>query len=82
MKIEILGTGCAKCDLLEKTARSAADRLGVSYELVHIREIREFARRGVMLTPALAVDGRVLIAGKVPPEAELARLLRSAASAP
>lgn len=75
MKIEILGTGCAKCNLLEQTARSAADKLGVPYRLEHIRDIGEFVRRGVMLTPALAVDGRVVVAGRVPTETELMRLL-------
>lgn len=79
MKIEILGTGCAKCNLLEQTARSAADKLGLPYELEHVKDIREFARRGVMLTPALAVDGRILLAGKVPPEVEVSRLLADAA---
>ncbi|TWT44332.1 hypothetical protein RAS1_07450 [Phycisphaerae bacterium RAS1] len=79
MKIEILGTGCAKCNLLEQTTRSAADKLGVPYQLEHIRDIREFARRGVMFTPALVVDGEVLVAGKSPSEAEVSRLLATAA---
>ncbi|MGE0481715.1 MAG: thioredoxin family protein [Phycisphaerae bacterium] len=74
MKIEILGTGCAKCNLLEQTARTAADKLGLAYELEHVNDIREFAKRGVMFTPALAVDGKVLVAGKVPAEAEVMRL--------
>jgi small redox-active disulfide protein 2 len=77
MKIEILGTGCAKCNLLEQTARAAADRLGVPYEVRHIRDIKEFARRGVMFTPALAVDGKVLVAGKTPSESEVMRLLEN-----
>ncbi|GMU39059.1 MAG: TM0996/MTH895 family glutaredoxin-like protein [Phycisphaerae bacterium] len=75
MKIEILGTGCAKCDLLERSVRSAADKLGIAYELAHVKDIREFAKRGVMFTPALVVDGKVVAAGKVPPESEIARLL-------
>ncbi|MBI5866017.1 MAG: TM0996/MTH895 family glutaredoxin-like protein [Planctomycetes bacterium] len=79
MKIEILGTGCAKCDSLERTTKAAADKLGVRYELVHVREIREFAKRGVMFTPALVVNGKVLVAGKAPSEAEIARLLAAAA---
>jgi len=77
MKIEILGTGCAKCNLLEQTAKSAADKLGLSYELEHVRDINEFAKRGVMFTPALIVDGRVLSAGKVPSESEMSRLLNN-----
>jgi small redox-active disulfide protein 2 len=81
MKIEILGTGCAKCNLLEQTAKSAADKLGVPYELDHVKDIREFAKRGVMFTPALAVDGKVVVAGKVPNETELMRLLGGLESA-
>lgn len=80
MRIEILGTGCAKCNLLEKTARSAADKLGIPYELEHVKDIREFAKRGVMFTPALAVDGKVVIAGKVPDEPEIERLLSAAST--
>lgn len=75
MKIEILGTGCAKCNRLEQTARSAADKLGLTYQLEHVTDIREFAKRGVMVTPALVVDGKVIVAGKVPPESEVTRLL-------
>lgn len=80
MKIEILGTGCAKCNLLEQTARSAADKLGLSYELEHVKDIKEFAKRGVMFTPALVVDGKVVVAGRVPPAAEIERLIGAVAS--
>jgi small redox-active disulfide protein 2 len=78
MKIEILGTGCAKCNLLEQSAKAAADKLGLDYELTHVKDINEFMRRGVMFTPALAVDGKVVVAGKVPGEAEIERLLSAA----
>lgn len=78
MKIEILGTGCAKCNLLEQTAKSAADKLGLDYRLEHVKDIKEFAKRGGMFTPALAVDGKVLVAGRVPPEAEVTRILTQA----
>lgn len=81
MRIEILGTGCTKCNLLERTTRAAADRLGLHYELEHVKDIREFAKRGVMFTPALVVDGKVVVAGRVPPAAELERLLGAAAPA-
>jgi small redox-active disulfide protein 2 len=77
MRIEILGTGCPKCNLLEATARAAADRLGIRYELDHVRDINEFMRRGVMITPALAVNGKVVVAGKVPREAEVTTILTS-----
>ncbi len=78
MKIEILGTGCAKCNLLEATARKAADKLGVPYELVHVKDLGKIASYGVMMTPALAIDGKVKVVGKVPSEAEITTLLTSA----
>ncbi|GJQ25990.1 MAG: hypothetical protein HBSAPP02_10220 [Phycisphaerae bacterium] len=77
MKIEILGTGCAKCNMLEAATKSAADKLGLDYEIEHIKDINEFMKRGVMFTPALAIDGKVVAAGRVPPEAEITRLLTS-----
>jgi small redox-active disulfide protein 2 len=61
--------------MLEATAKSAADKLGLEYEIEHITDINEFMKRGVMFTPALAIDGKVVAAGKVPPEAEITRLL-------
>lgn len=75
MKIEVLGTGCPKCNLLEQSARTAADKLGLRYELTHIKDINEIVRRGVMMTPALAIDGQVKVMGKVPSVDEIAKLL-------
>ena len=78
MKIEILGTGCKKCNLLEAATKAAADKLGVSYELEHVKELGKIAGYGVMLTPALVIDGQVRVSGRVPSEAELTTLLTSA----
>jgi len=75
MKIEVLGTGCPKCDKLEAAARAAADKLGVAYEIRHVRDIGEILARGVLLTPALAVDGKVVVSGRVPTGEELTALL-------
>jgi small redox-active disulfide protein 2 len=80
MRIEILGTGCAKCNLLEATAKKAADQLGIPYELVHVKDLGQIASYGVMMTPALALDGKVKVVGKVPSEAEITRLLNDAAA--
>ena len=77
MMIEVLGTGCAKCDRLGTAAKAAADKLGVPYEIVHVREIDAIVQRGVITTPALAVDGKVIVSGRVPSEAELISLLKS-----
>ena len=79
MKIEILGTGCARCNALEAAVRQAADQLGLDYELVHVKEIAKFASYGVMMTPALVVDGQVKASGKLPSPSELPSLLTAAA---
>ena len=77
MKIEILGTGCAKCEKLALAAEMAAKSLGIDYELIKVKELAEIMKRGVMLTPALAIDGEVKIAGRVAGEDEIAGLLRT-----
>ena len=71
MMIEVLGTGCAKCNRLEAVAKAAADKLGVPYEITHVRDINAIVQRGVMATPALAIDGRIVVSGRRPSEAEL-----------
>ncbi|GJM25799.1 MAG: thioredoxin family protein [Phycisphaerae bacterium] len=75
MKIEILGTGCAKCNLLEGATKKVADRLGLDYTLGHVKDIGKITEYGVMMTPALAIDGKVKVTGKIPSEAELEKLL-------
>ncbi len=79
MKIEVLGTGCAKCNALEAAVKLVADRLGYDYQLEHVKEIAKFASYGVMMTPALVVDGQVKASGKVPTDAELTSILTTAA---
>jgi small redox-active disulfide protein 2 len=69
-KVQILGTGCAKCQKLAENAKAAADALGIEYQMEKVTQIEEIMKFGVMFTPALAVDGVVKVAGKVPdPEA-------------
>ncbi len=75
MKIEVLGTGCAKCNALEAAVKQVADTLGIDYELEHVKEIARFASYGVMITPAVVVNGEVKVSGKVPSEAELTKML-------
>ena len=64
-KIQILGTGCPKCKKLAENAEAAAKELGVEYELEKVTQINDIMKMGVMMTPALAVDGDVKIVGKV-----------------
>ena len=80
MRIEVLGTGCAKCNKLETMAKAVADKIGAPYEITHVREINAIVERGVMTTPALAIDGRIVVTGRVPSEAELTAWLRTEVS--
>lgn len=75
-KIQILGTGCARCVQLTNATKAAADHLGMPYELEKVTDFLKFADFGVMVTPALVVDGKVLVAGKVPAADELRTLLQ------
>ncbi len=74
-RIQILGTGCPKCKQLAENAEAAAKALGLEYELVKVTEINEIMKFGVMMTPALAVDGEVKSVGKVLPVDEIKKIL-------
>jgi len=63
LKIEVLGPGCPKCQLLEKNVRTAVEEMGIEAEVTKISEIKEIAARGVMMTPGLVVDGQVVSSG-------------------
>ncbi|HOP63520.1 MAG TPA: thioredoxin family protein [Spirochaetota bacterium] len=65
-KIEILGMGCAKCNKLEELAKKAADELQLQYEIEKVKDMNRIMNYGVMVTPALVVDGDVKVAGKLP----------------
>jgi len=64
--IQILGAGCPKCKKLAENAEAAAKALGIEYQLEKVTDITEIMEFGVMVTPALVVDGQVKAAGKVP----------------
>ncbi|MBX7258275.1 MAG: TM0996/MTH895 family glutaredoxin-like protein [Candidatus Hydrogenedentes bacterium] len=74
-KLQILGTGCPKCQKLAETAEAAAQELGIEYELEKVKEIDRIMAFGVMLTPALAVDGEVKVSGKVPSVQEIKEMI-------
>lgn len=76
MKIQILGTGCPKCKKLAEVADAAAKELGLDYELEKVTDINQIMAFGVMMTPALAVDGTVKVVGKVPSIEEIKRILK------
>ena len=75
MKLQILGTGCAKCNQLAASTQAAADRLGLDYEMEKVTDFMRFAELGVMVTPALIVDGKLKVAGRVPTGADLEKML-------
>jgi small redox-active disulfide protein 2 len=75
MKIQILGTGCAKCQLLEKNAREAVQELGITAEIVKVSNIDDIMAMGVMMTPALAIDDDVKVVGKVVTKEHIKELL-------
>ena len=75
MKIQVLGTGCPKCSQLAENAETAAKALGLNYELEKVKDINDIMAFGVMMTPALAVDGAVKVVGKVPTVDEIKMLL-------
>ena len=74
-KLQILGTGCPKCKKLAENAETAAKRLGIEYTIEKVTDINEIMKFGVMLTPALAVDGVVKVVGKVPEAKEIESML-------
>jgi small redox-active disulfide protein 2 len=80
MKIQILGTGCPKCKALSEAAENAAKDLGVTYDLEKVTDINQIMAFGVMMTPALVVDGEIKIVGKVPAADDMKKLLSAAAT--
>lgn len=75
MEIKVLGSGCCKCDDLEQRVKEALSEMGVAAEVNHVTDFREIMKYGVMQTPALVVDGKVKVAGRIPNKPELVNLL-------
>lgn len=76
VKIEVLGTGCMKCKRLMKNVEAAVKELGIDAEIRKVDDIVEIMDRGVMLTPALAVDGDMKISGRVADVKEIKEILK------
>ncbi len=74
-KIEILGTGCPKCKKLTELTMMAADQLGLECNIEKVEDIRKIMAYGVMMTPALVVNGEVKVMGKVPSIEEIKKLI-------
>ena len=74
-KIQILGTGCPKCKKLAENTEAAAKVLGIEYEIEKVTDINEIMKLGVMMTPALVIDGQVKIVGKVPSPQDIEKMI-------
>ena len=74
-KIQILGTGCPKCKKLAENAQAAVQDLEGEFEIEKVTEINEIMKFGVMMTPALAVDGQIKVLGKVPSPDEIRKMI-------
>ena len=75
MEIKVLGTGCKKCNELEQATREAVAALGIDANIEKEEDIMKIMEYGVMRTPALVVDGKVLVSGKAPNAEEIKKLL-------
>ena len=76
MKIEILGTGCAKCKMLYEITQNAVEKAGVEAEIVKVEDIAAIMNYGVMSTPALVIDGEVKMSGRLPSSDEIVEILK------
>lgn len=79
MKVQILGTGCPKCKKLAENTAAALQEAGVNAEIEKVTEVAEIAKFRVMFTPALAIDGEVKVAGKVPDVKKIVEIVKAAA---
>ncbi len=75
MELKVLGTGCAKCKSLEKVTAEAIDKAGIDAKISKVEDIVEIMQMGVMTTPALVMNGKVIVKGRVPKLDEIVELL-------
>jgi small redox-active disulfide protein 2 len=75
MEIKVLGTGCPKCKTLEKLTREVVERNAIDATIVKVEDIMEIMNYGVITTPALVIDGKVVLKGRVPSADEIEKLL-------
>ena len=77
MLIEVFGPGCAKCQILEKHAKHAAEQSGGDHQVVKVSDYAVMVARGILSTPALALDGQLMFQGKVASSDEILTLLKA-----
>ncbi|MGB2885952.1 MAG: thioredoxin family protein [Dehalococcoidia bacterium] len=78
MNIKILGTGCAKCNQVEKTAREVVKELGIDASIEEVKDIRKIMEYNVLITPGLVVNEEVVISGHIPSKAEVTQFIINA----
>ena len=76
MKIKVLGTGCPKCKQLEANARKALEETGKKAEMEKVTDVNKIIEAGVMATPALAIDGKIVCSGRIPTTEEINKWLQ------
>ena len=79
MKIEVLGSGCARCNQLEKDVINTLAELDIAADVAKVKDISKIMAYKVMSTPALVIDGQVKISGRVPSKKELQNIIKEAA---
>ncbi len=75
MKIQVCGPGCARCHLTEKNVIDACAALDLAADVSHVFDVKQFAKLGVMMTPAVLVNGKIVVSGKIPSVDELKKIL-------
>ena len=75
MKIIVAGPGCPRCQATEKSVIDACAALNLAADIDHVYDVKEFAKLGVRITPAVIVDGKIVVSGKIPSVAELKQIL-------
>lgn len=75
MKIQVAGPGCQKCRETEKNVREACAQLNLNAEIEHVHDIKEISKLGVLFTPAVIIDGKMVVSGKLPTVEELKKIL-------
>jgi small redox-active disulfide protein 2 len=76
MKIEILGSGCSKCKATEEIVKKIVKKLGIKAEVRHVYDMNKIIEYGIMMTPAVAIDGRTMIEGKIPTENDIEKIIK------
>jgi len=78
MKIKVLGTGCAKCQQLERATREAIKELGIDAEIDHVKDINKIMEYPILTTPGLVIDEKLVVSGRVPSKAEMTNFITTA----